>query len=113
MAFVVVYDACVLYPNTLRDLLIRVGQARIMQAKWTEQILDEVDRAPAGHLAVGVDVVAEIGRPGGKPPGQGHIRQYSWCPASCSRLAKSCHSCSYSRGRCAGLRRCREGAAEQ
>lgn len=47
MAFVVVYDACVLYPNTLRDLLIRVGQARIMQAKWTEQILDEVDRALA------------------------------------------------------------------
>jgi len=47
MAFVVLYDACVLYPNTLRDLLIRVGQARIMQAKWTDQILDEVDRALA------------------------------------------------------------------
>jgi hypothetical protein len=25
MAFVVIYDACVLYPNTLRDLLIRVS----------------------------------------------------------------------------------------
>ncbi|MEY9840702.1 PIN domain-containing protein, partial [Streptacidiphilus sp. EB103A] len=49
MAFVVVYDACVLYPNTLRDLLIRVGQARIMQARWTEQILDEVDRALAAR----------------------------------------------------------------
>ena len=27
MAFIVVYDANVLYPNTLRDLLIRISQA--------------------------------------------------------------------------------------
>lgn len=26
MTFVVLYDACVLYPNALRDLLIRVGR---------------------------------------------------------------------------------------
>ncbi|MFI6152209.1 PIN domain-containing protein [Kitasatospora sp. NPDC051170] len=45
MAFVVVYDACVLYPNTLRDLLIRVARAGMVQAKWSEQILDEMDRA--------------------------------------------------------------------
>lgn len=42
MAFVVVYDANVLYPSTLRDLLIRIAQAGLVQAKWTEQILDEV-----------------------------------------------------------------------
>lgn len=42
MSFVVVYDANVLYPSTLRDLLIRLAQARIVQAKWTEHILDEV-----------------------------------------------------------------------
>ncbi|TQM09956.1 hypothetical protein [Pseudonocardia kunmingensis] len=42
MAFVVVYDANVLYPNTLRDLLIRISQAGLVQAKWTNQILDEV-----------------------------------------------------------------------
>ncbi|MFC6079632.1 PIN domain-containing protein [Sphaerisporangium aureirubrum] len=45
MAFVVVYDACVLYPSTLRDLLIRVAQAGLVQAKWTDQILDEVFEA--------------------------------------------------------------------
>ncbi|MFV0461172.1 MAG: PIN domain-containing protein [Actinomycetales bacterium] len=39
---VVVYDANVLYPSTLRDVLIRVGLARIVQPKWTERILDEV-----------------------------------------------------------------------
>ncbi|GAB3449507.1 hypothetical protein GCM10027517_35850 [Phycicoccus ginsengisoli] len=42
MTFVVVYDANVLYPSTLRDLLIRIAQAGLVQAKWTEQILDEV-----------------------------------------------------------------------
>jgi predicted nucleic acid-binding protein len=42
VAFIVLYDANVLYPNTLRDLLIRIAQARLVQAKWTNQILDEV-----------------------------------------------------------------------
>ena len=41
MPFVVLYDANVLYPSTLRDLLIRVAQAGLVQAKWTERILDE------------------------------------------------------------------------
>lgn len=45
MAFIVVYDANVLYPNTLQDLLIRVGQAGLVQAKWTNEILDEMLRA--------------------------------------------------------------------
>lgn len=46
MAFVVVYDANVLYPNALRDLLIRLAQgpAPFVQAKWTDEILDEVFR---------------------------------------------------------------------
>lgn len=44
MAFVVLYDANVLYPGTLRDLLMRVAQAGQVQAKWTDQILDEVFR---------------------------------------------------------------------
>ena len=42
MPFVVVYDANVLCPSTPRDLLIRVAQADLVQAKWTNQILDEV-----------------------------------------------------------------------
>lgn len=41
MSFVVLYDANVLYPSTLRDLLIRLAQAGLVQAKWTDQILDE------------------------------------------------------------------------
>src|ERR1700722_15597222 len=45
MASIVVYDANVLYPNTLRDLLIRISQAGLVQARWTNEILDEMLRA--------------------------------------------------------------------
>lgn len=45
MTFTVVYDACVLYPNTLRDLLIRIAQSGTVQARWTEKILDEMSTA--------------------------------------------------------------------
>ncbi|WP_209313903.1 hypothetical protein [Blastococcus sp. TF02A-35] len=41
-SFTVVYDANVLYPNLLRDLLIRVAQAGLVRARWTDEILDEV-----------------------------------------------------------------------
>jgi DNA-binding TFAR19-related protein (PDSD5 family) len=41
MPFVVVYDSNVLYPNTLRDLLIRLAQSGNVQAKWTDRILGE------------------------------------------------------------------------
>ncbi|GAA4757808.1 hypothetical protein GCM10023328_47080 [Modestobacter marinus] len=42
MAFVVVYDANVLYPSYQRSLLIEVARAGLVRARWTEQILDEV-----------------------------------------------------------------------
>ena len=41
MAFVVIYDACVLYPAALRDFLLRVARTGIVRARWSEQILDE------------------------------------------------------------------------
>lgn len=42
MTTVVVYDASVLYPSTLRDLLLRLAQTDLVRARWTERILDEV-----------------------------------------------------------------------
>ena len=41
MPFVVIHDANALYPSTLRDLLNKVAQAGLIQARWTHQILDE------------------------------------------------------------------------
>lgn len=41
MAFVVIYDACVLYPAPLRDLLLRIARTGVVRARWSERILDE------------------------------------------------------------------------
>jgi len=41
MAFTVIYDACVLYPAPLRDLLVRLATTGLFRAKWTNAILDE------------------------------------------------------------------------
>jgi predicted nucleic acid-binding protein len=41
MPLVAVYDANVLYPSTLRDVLLWAAIAGLVQAKWTDQILDE------------------------------------------------------------------------
>ena len=39
--FVVVYDANVLFPATIRDTLLRVASAGLVQAKWTNEIHEE------------------------------------------------------------------------
>ena len=39
--FTVVYDACVLYPAPLRDLLMRLALTDLYRARWSEQIHDE------------------------------------------------------------------------
>ena len=44
MAFTVVYDANVLFPAPLRDLLIGIAQTGVVRARWTDQILDECFR---------------------------------------------------------------------
>ncbi|MGM0639349.1 MAG: PIN domain-containing protein [Pseudomonadota bacterium] len=41
MRFAVIYDACVLYPAPLRDLLVRLATTGLFAARWTDQIHDE------------------------------------------------------------------------
>jgi hypothetical protein len=43
-AYSVLYDACVLYPAPLRDLLLRLAVVDLFRARWTETILDECFR---------------------------------------------------------------------
>jgi hypothetical protein len=45
MAFIVLYDACVLYPAPVRDLLVRIAKTGIVRARWTDAILDECFRS--------------------------------------------------------------------
>lgn len=42
--FAVVYDACVLYPAPLRDLLMHLALTDLYRARWTELIHDEWTR---------------------------------------------------------------------
>jgi predicted nucleic acid-binding protein len=39
--FIVLYDACVLYPAPLRDLLMNLAITDLYRAKWTNEIHDE------------------------------------------------------------------------
>lgn len=40
-AFTVVYDACVLYPPSVRDLLVELARTGLCRAKWTQRIHQE------------------------------------------------------------------------
>jgi predicted nucleic acid-binding protein len=54
-AFIVVLDANVLFPFTLRDTLLRAAAAGWYQVRWSSQILDEVTRnlVSTGRMAEG------------------------------------------------------------
>jgi hypothetical protein len=41
MSVPVLYDACVLYGNEVRDLLVRIAISGMVRAHWTDEILDE------------------------------------------------------------------------
>lgn len=44
MTFTVVYDANVLFPAPLRDLLVRIAISGAVRARWSNEILDECFR---------------------------------------------------------------------
>jgi hypothetical protein len=39
--FTALYDACVLFPAPLRDLLMQLALSDLFRARWTDQIHDE------------------------------------------------------------------------
>lgn len=45
MAFDATYDACVLHPAGLRDLLVRLATTGMFRAHWSADILDEMVRS--------------------------------------------------------------------
>ncbi|MCA0451275.1 MAG: PIN domain-containing protein [Proteobacteria bacterium] len=40
-AYTVIFDACVLYPAPLRDILLQLATANLFRARWTNRIHDE------------------------------------------------------------------------
>ena len=69
MAFLVVLDACVLYPASVRDALLRLAEVEMYDVKWSQRILDEaidnlvddgrMDRPQALHLMSCMDEAFE------------------------------------------------------
>lgn len=63
MRFVVIYDACVLYPAPLRDFLVRLATTGLFSAKWSETIHDEWMRnvlASRPHLSEALQRTREL-----------------------------------------------------
>ncbi|SRR5260370_634888 len=51
-SFVVVLDACVLFPAPLRDTLLRAASAGLYRMQWTNDILEEVQRNLVSNLNI-------------------------------------------------------------
>ena len=53
MAFTALFDACILYPAPLRDLLLQLATTKLFRARWTDMIHDEwIKTACANHPGV-------------------------------------------------------------
>jgi hypothetical protein len=61
--FSVIYDACVLYPAPLRDLLMQLAVTDLFKARWTDQILkrDGVCN-PVTHVLKAIEAFKRFGR---------------------------------------------------
>ena len=60
MAFVVVLDANVLYPFTLRDTLLRAAAANLYELQWSAMILDEMERNLVDNGATTLEQAARL-----------------------------------------------------
>ena len=60
MAFVVVYDSCVLYSAPLRDLLMRMALADLYRAKWTRKIHEEWIRNLNKNRGIPVKILERV-----------------------------------------------------
>jgi len=53
MAFeppVVVFDACILYPFHLRNIVVQIAVDRLVDARWTDEIHDEWIRSVVANM---------------------------------------------------------------
>lgn len=80
--FTVIYDACVLYPAPLRDLLMRLALADLYRARWTDMIHDEWTRNVRMSWQASMKALLRVRAksiPDAATPADGSAR--SWCCA--------------------------------
>jgi predicted nucleic acid-binding protein len=58
--FVVIVDANLLYPFTLRDTLLRAAARGFFQLRWSREILDEMERNLVEHAVMQADKAARL-----------------------------------------------------
>jgi predicted nucleic acid-binding protein len=58
--FIVVVDANVLFPLTLRDTVLRAAAADFYQLRWSEEILDEMERNLVATATMPADKAARL-----------------------------------------------------
>ena len=58
--FIVLVDANVLFPLTLRDTVLRAAAADLYQLRWSDEILDEVERNLVSTNTMSVDKAARL-----------------------------------------------------
>ena len=58
--FIVVADANVLFPLTLRDTVLRAAAADFYQLRWSKEILDEMERNLVSTMTMSADKAARL-----------------------------------------------------
>lgn len=58
--FIVVVDANVLFPLTLRDTMLRAAAAGFYQLRWSAEILDEMERNLVSTGTIQADKAARL-----------------------------------------------------
>lgn len=60
MSFIAIYDACVLYPAPVRDLLLEIAGAGLVSAKWTKDIESEwIRNLHANRSDIPIEILQE------------------------------------------------------
>lgn len=59
-SFVAVLDTRALFPQTLRDVLLRAAEAELYRLRWSEEILDELRRNLQEELGLTDDLVGHL-----------------------------------------------------
>jgi hypothetical protein len=92
MAFepsIAVFDACILYPFHLRNIVVQAAVDRLVDARWTDAITRRIAKGPNGPFAI------RLGRIPADPPSSSfpvHPRGPTGTPRASLRLTRGGHS---------------------